>query len=447
MAPVERYPSDGDDASPLGKPLHFEFSGRTAPNRFLKAAMTERISSWDPKNFSARGIPSKNLINVYKRWGEGQLGTILTGNIMIEYDQLEAAGNPIIPRDAEFNGERFEAFKELANVSKEHGSLIVGQVSHPGRQVESRIQKNPVSASDVHLEGNIMGMTFEKPHAASTEEISRIIDGFAHSAEFLHKAGYDGIELHGAHGYLLAQFLSPTTNKRTDKYGGSLENRARLTMEVAQEIRKRVPADFIVGIKINSVEFQDKGFNAEECKQLCAQLEENKFDFVELSGGTYESLAFQHKRESTKKREAFFMDFAEVIAPALKKTKSYITGGFKTVGAMVKALDTVDGIGLARPICQEPRLCADILAGKLKGAIKQRLDENNFGLTNVAAGSQIRMIGKDQEPIDLSKEENEKAFMHDMGDWSEKMAHDSGMYSFGYIDIESIKPNPYGVAY
>lgn len=281
--------------------------------------------------------------------------------------------------------------------------------------------------------GNIMGMTFEKPHVASTEEISRIIDGFAHSAEFLSKAGYDGIELHGAHGYLLAQFLSPTTNKRTDKYGGSLTNRARLTMEIAQEIRKRVPADFIVGIKINSIEFQDKGFNAEECKQLCAQLEENKFDFVELSGGTYESLAFQHKRESTKKREAFFMDFAEIIAPALKKTKSYITGGFKTVGAMVKALDTVDGIGLARPVCQEPRLCADILAGKIKGAIKQRLDENNFGLTNVAAGSQIRMIGKDQEPIDLSREENEKAFMHDMGDWSDKMAHDSGMYSFGYV--------------
>lgn len=292
-----------------------------------------------------------------------------------------------------------------------------------------------------------MGMTFEKPHPASTEEIARVIEGFAHSAEYLYKAGYDGIQLHGAHGYLLAQFLSPTTNKRTDKYGGSLENRARLIMEIAQEIRKRVPADFVLGIKINSVEFQDKGFNPEECKQLCAQLEANRFDFVELSGGTYESLAFEHKRESTKKREAFFLDFAEAIVPALKKTKSYITGGFKTVGAMVKALDTVDGVGLARPVCQEPRLCADILAGKIKGAIKQRLDENNFGLTNVAAGSQIRMIGKDQEPIDLSKEEYEKAFFHDMGDWSEKMAHDSGMYSFGYIDIDSIKPNPYGVAY
>ncbi len=292
-----------------------------------------------------------------------------------------------------------------------------------------------------------MGMTFAKPHAASSEEISRVIDGFAHAAEFLYKAGYDGIELHGAHGYLLAQFLSPTTNQRTDQYGGSLENRARLTMEIAQEIRKRVPADFVLGIKVNSAEFQDKGFNAEECRHLCALLEENKFDFVELSGGTYESLAFEHKRESTKKREAFFLEFAEVIVPALKKTKSYVTGGFKTVGAMVKALDTVDGVGLARPVCQEPRLCADILAGKVKGAIKLRLDDNNFGLTNVAAGSQMRMIGKDQEPIDLSQEEYVNAFFKDMGDWSDKMAHDTGMYSFGYVDLDSIKPNPYGVAY
>ena len=409
--------------------------------------MTERISSWDPQTFGARGIPSKNLINVYKRWGEGELGAILTGNIMLEYDQLEAAGNPIVPRGAEFKGERFEAFKQLAAESKAHGSLVIGQLSHPGRQCSDKIQKDPVSASDVRLEGNIMGMDFAKPHPASDEEIENIIEGFAHAAEYLSKAGFDGAELHGAHGYLLAQFLSSTTNKRTDQYGGTLANRSRIIMEIAQRIQTRVPKDFILGIKINSVEFQQGGFDTEECKELCASLEANEFDFVELSGGTYEELAFSHKRESTKKREAFFLDFAEVIVPALTKTKTYITGGFKTVGAMVSALKTVDGIGLARPVCQEPRLCADILSGKVKGAVKQRLDESNFGLTNVAAGSQIRMIGKDQEPIDLSKEENEQAFMKDMGHWSDLMAHDTGMYSFGYIDIESVKPQPYGVAY
>ena len=409
--------------------------------------MTERISSWDPKDFSKRGVPSENLINVYKRWGEGQLGTILTGNIMIEFDQLEAAGNAIITPEDEPKGERFEAFKKLAAESKAHGSLIIGQVSHPGRQTPNDIQSVPVSASDVQLEGNVMGKTFAKPHSASEEEIERIIQGFAHAAEYLHAAGFDGIQLHGAHGYLLAQFLASGTNKRTDRYGGSLANRSRIILEIAQRIQKRVPKSFILGIKINSVEFQKGGFDTNECKELCAALEANRFDFVELSGGTYEELAFSHKKDSTKKREAFFLDFAETVVPALNNTKTYVTGGFKTVGAMVKALKTVDGVGLARPVCQEPRLCGDILSGKVKGAIKQRLDENNFGLTNVAAGSQIRMIGKDQEPIDLSKEENEQAFMKDMGHWSDLMAHDTGMYSFGYIDFESIKPNPYGVAY
>jgi len=324
---------------------------------------------------------------------------------------------------------------------------MVGQVSHPGRQCETRIQKNPISASDIQLEGEVMGMRFEKPHAASQEEIDRVIEGFAHAAEYLHKSGYDGIELHGAHGYLLSQFLSPSTNKRTDKYGGSLENRSRLIMEIAEEIRKRVPSSFILGIKINSVEFQDKGFDPEECRQLCTSLEQHKFDFVELSGGTYESLAFAHKRESTQKRESFFLDFAETIVPALSQTKVYITGGFKTTGGMVKALDTVDGIGLARPVCQEFYLPKKLLSGEVKGAIKQLLDEQNFGLTNVAAGTFIRQVSKDQEPVDLGQERFKDAFMKSMGDWSDKMAKDSGFYSYGYVDFEGVEPHPFGVVY
>lgn len=152
-------------------------------------------------------------------------------------------------------------------------------------------------------------------------------------------------------------------------------------------------------------------------------------------------------RESSKKREAFFLEFAEMITPALKQTKTYVTGGFKTGGAMVEALKSVDGVGLARPACQEPRLPKEILEGKIKSAIKQRPDENNFGLTNVVAGSQIRQMGKDHEPIDMSSEENEQAFMKDMGAWGDKMSKDSDMVNYGYVDIESAKPIPYGGAY
>lgn len=442
MAPA-RYHSDSSDASPLGKPLKFGFSGRTAKNRFLKAAMTERLSSWDPKDPKARGIPSDNLINVYKRWGEGGFGQILTGNIMIEYDQLEAMGNPIVPREAPFSGPRFEAFGKMAEAAKKEGSLIVGQVSHPGRQCEVRIQKNPVSASDVQLKGNVMGMEFGKPHAASQEEIDTIIDGFAHAAEYLEKAGYDGIELHAAHGYLLAQFLSPSTNSRTDKYGGSLENRIRLTLEIAEECRKRVSKSFIIGVKINSVEFQEKGFSQEDAQGLCKALEGARFDYIELSGGTYESLAFGHKRESTKKRESFFLEFAEEIVKPLTKTKTYITGGLKTVGAMVKALDTVDGVGLARPVCQEFALPKDMLEGRVTGAMQLKVDDNDFGFTNVIAGTQIRQVGKDQEPMDLTQEKNLEEFKKDMETWGKKLGEDKELKEYGYIDLSQVG-KPYG---
>ncbi|KAF2759022.1 FMN-linked oxidoreductase [Pseudovirgaria hyperparasitica] len=445
MSP-KRYESEKVDPAPLGKTLNFEFSKRTARNRFMKAAMTERLSSWDPQDKASRGIPSKNLINVYKRWGEGEFGVILSGNIMIDYDQLEAMGNPIIPPDAPFSGERFEAQQEMAKAAKAHGSLFVGQVSHPGRQVENRINPNPISASDVQLEGNIMGMSFNKPREATQQDIDHVVESFAHAAEYLEKAGYDGIQLHGAHGYLLSQFLSPTTNQRTDKYGGSIENRARIIVEIAQAVQKRTKPDFSLSIKLNSVEFQDKGFSPEEAQKVVAILEQNKFDFVELSGGTYESLAFVHKRESTKKREAFFLDFAEMITPVLSKTKVYITGGLKTAGAMVKALESVDGVGLARPVTQEPTLPKDIIEGRVLGAIEQLPDQNDFGLTNVVAGSQIRQIGKDQTPIDMSQQSNLEGFKKDMATWGQGLASDEDLKKFGYVDIDTVTSTPYGTA-
>ncbi|KAK7974369.1 hypothetical protein PG989_016217 [Apiospora arundinis] len=449
MSPSQpRIASEKADVSALGKPLHFEFSGKTAPNRFLKGAMTERLSTWDPKDKPKRGVPTDKLINVYRRWGEGGHGVILTGNVMIAYDQLEAAGNPIIPADAPFEGERFEKFQELATQSKKHGSLIVAQVSHPGRQVTDAINPTPISASDVQLEGNVMGMTFGKPRAMEKKDFDEVIGGFAHAAEYLYKAGYDGIELHGAHGYLLAQFLAPSTNKRTDQYGGSLLNRARIIFEIADAIRARVPdKGFSLSIKLNSVEFQEGGFSTEDCQQLCVELEKHSFDFVELSGGTYQSLAFEHKRESTKKREAFFLDFADQIVPQLTKTKAYVTGGLRSASAMVGALKSVHGVGLARPITHEFDLPNKILAGKVTGALDLKLDEQDFGMTNVAAGTQIRLVGNDKEPLDLTNDEHLAAFQKSMQQWGKEMGESKDGSKYGYVDILGTKLEPYGTAY
>ncbi|KAJ4194434.1 hypothetical protein NW759_016529 [Fusarium solani] len=441
---TQRFPSSIKDASPLGEPLHFVFSGRTAPNRFLKAAMTERMATWDPRDLSKRGCPTSELVNVYKRWGEGGMGHVITGNIMIDCVSLEAPGNMIITPDHPFEGERFEIFKELATQAKKDGSLITAQVNHPGRQVAAQMNPNPVSASDVHLELAVGGFSFAKPHAASQEEIDDIVHRFAYVAEYLYKAGFDGIELHAAHGYLLAQFLAKTTNKRTDKYGGSLENRARIILEITQAIRERVPTStgFIVGIKLNSVEFQEGGFSPEEAKEVCKMLEGAHFDFVELSGGTYQSLGFSHRRESTRQRESFFLDFAEMITPALTKTKVYVTGGFRTVEGMVNALKSVDGVGLGRPASQEFRLGNDMLNGEISGVIDQKISQDDFRITTQVAGAQMKQVGRDEEPIDMGVEENVATFMERWDAFRRRLeAGDEKTY--GYVDMEKTM-RPYG---
>lgn len=130
--------------------------------------------------------------------------------------------------------------------------------------------------------------------------------------------------------------------------------------------------------------------------------------------------------------------------PGLSKTKTYITGGFQSLGAMVKALDTVDGVGLGRPVCQEPRLANDLLQGRYTGAIDQQVDKENFGLTSVIGGSQIRQIGKDQEPINMGSKDNVAAFLEDMGKWGQKIAENAQEVPYGYVDIESVKADAYG---
>lgn len=205
----------------------------------------------------------------------------------------------------------------------------------------------------------------------------------------MHVDGSRDAQLTNRSGYLLAQFLSRTTNKRTDKYGGDILNRARIIFDIAAAVRERVKdPSFALGIKVNSVEFQDDGFSPEECKALCRALEEHGFDFVELSGGTYQALAFNHRRESTRRREAFFLDFADMIAPELTKTKTYVTGGLRTAKAMVDALGTVDGVGLARTVCDEFDLPAKLLRGEVHSAIDNLVDQENFAISNMAAGAQ-----------------------------------------------------------
>lgn len=444
MSP-DRYVASPVDCAPLAQPLSFEFSGRQASNRLLKAATTERLASWSTTKPATIGIPTKALINVYRRWGQGGYGVIVTGNIMVAEDHLEAAGNMVIPlgADASPRDARFEGFHELAAVSKIGGSLIVGQINHPGRQTKLEFQSNPVSPSDIPLE-SALGMSFGRPHSATPEELTKIVDQFVNSAKFLYQAGFDGIQIHAAHGYLLAAFLSKSTNNRTDQYGGSLLNRCRLILEIVDAIRAVVSPSFIISVKLNSVEFQEGAFSPKEARELCAILQDRaNIDFVELSGGTYEQLAWEHKKESTRAREAFFLDFAEMITPVLTKTRSYVTGGFHTAAAMVEALKSVDGIGLGRSACQEFNFGRDILAGRIHSAIAQKLDPQNFMLTNVAAGTQIGQVAQDKNPVDFSVPENVDQFFKDMQVWVQQQGEDKEMLMQGFVNMDSTILTPY----
>ena len=317
------------DVSPLKQSITFAFSGRTAKNRFLKAPMTERLCHWNKEgeDINARGFPSEEYKLLYQRWGEGEIGVIVAGNLMLKYDAVEAFGNPILPDN---HDNRVEAFREVSKLAKANGSLFIAQLSHPGRQGGAALNPNPVSASDVQLKIEWAGNKFNQPRALTVPEIKDLVKHWGEVAYLCKEAGFDGVQIHcgsflpftarfgadanldTAHGYLLAQFLSLTTNKRTDEYGGDLDNRSRIIFEIIEEVHRRVQdPSFIVCVKINSVEFQPGGQTPDDCKNLCIKLEQARVDSVDLSGGTFEGRAFEHKKESTKARESYFIEFAE----------------------------------------------------------------------------------------------------------------------------------------
>lgn len=248
---------------------------------------------------------------MYEEWAKGGTGIIVLGNIPVDREGLEAQKNAII--DARNTWDAVEAFKPVVAAAKSHGALCIGQLTHGGRQTSTQVVQTPISSSDVQ-QPPAMGMEFGKPRPASVVEIDALVEAWAHAADVLYKAGADGCQLHAAHGYLLSQFLSSRVNKRTDDYGGSLENRYRFISRILAAIRDRVPLDkFIVSIKINSADFQDGGFTEGESRQVCQWLERDGVDLIELSGGTYEGSGFKHRKESTVKRESFFLEFADEI--------------------------------------------------------------------------------------------------------------------------------------
>ncbi|WP_428263131.1 NADH:flavin oxidoreductase/NADH oxidase family protein [Haliangium sp.] len=341
----------------LAEPLRLS-TARDLPNRIAKSAMSERMADRD-------GAPSADLIALYRRWARGGAGLLITGNVMIDHEAISEHGNVVVE-----DRRHLDALRAWAEAAQSGGGRIWAQINHPGRQVPRTVNRRPVAPSPIAVRGT--GGMFARPRALTGDEVEAIIARFATTAAVLEEAGFDGVQIHAAHGYLISQFLSPLTNQREDDWGGTPAKRRRFLLEVVRAVRAAVSERFAVAVKLNSADFQRGGFDQAESMRVVEALEEAGIDLLEISGGTYESTAMfeetvpQH--DSSRRREAYFIDYAEQVR-ARTRVPLMVTGGFRTAAGMVDALaGATDVIGMARPLAIEPDLPARLLAGEADAA-------------------------------------------------------------------------------
>jgi 2,4-dienoyl-CoA reductase-like NADH-dependent reductase (Old Yellow Enzyme family) len=351
----------------LAAPLRLPCAA-TLPNRLCKAAMTEGLGD-------AMLRATERHVRLYRAWSEGGAGLSITGNVMIDRHVIERPGNVAIDVthrpsvDAEAR-KRLRAWAEAGTVAGNH---LWMQISHAGRQSARYSTRQPVGPSEVqlHLLGN-----YAKPRALREDEILEIIRRFAQVATIARACGFTGVQVHGAHGYLISSFLSPVTNQRSDVWGGSLDNRARLLIETVRAVRRAVGDDFPVSVKLNSDDFRKGGFSHEDCLAVVARLNDERIDLLEISGGNYEQPRLLgvagrqadaiEVRQSTRVREAYFIGYAAAIR-RVATMPLMVTGGFRSRAGMEAALaggDT-DVIGIARPFCTEPDVARRLLSHQI----------------------------------------------------------------------------------
>lgn len=338
--------------------------GAVIKNRLCKGAMTEGLA--DEQNRAT----SKH-VNLYNKWSSGGAGILLTGNVQVDHRYLERPGNVVI--EGIQSNKQLSRLSQYAEAGTKNNTHLWMQISHAGRQTPATIAETPVAPSEVQLK--MAGAEFGKPRALTHEEIIDIIKRFSHCASIARDTGFTGVQIHGAHGYLISEFLSPDINLRTDSWGGSLENRSRFLIEIVRSVREAVGENFPVSLKLNSADFQKGGFTHEESIKVASRLNEEGLDLLEISGGTYEQPHLlglddmsmspekaEKRRESTIAREAYFLDYAKDIRSAFKGPLM-VTGGFRSSKGMNDALnaDACDVIGIARPFCIDPNIANKLL--------------------------------------------------------------------------------------
>lgn len=339
----------------LAEPLRLR-SGLVLRNRIAKAAMTENLADRDNQ-------PTDRLERLYRRWADGGAGLLLTGNLMVDRRYLERSRNVVA--DALVDRDRLAAYAASA------GDVpLLAQLNHPGRQTNRFMAWRPVAPS----RGPAVSMlgAFGRPRPLADDEVDAIVDRFVATAVRCRDAGFDGVQVHAAHGYLLAQFLSPATNRRADRWGGDVARRARALLEVVRRTRAAIGDDFTISVKLNSSDFRRGGLAEDDAAEVARILDGEGIDLLEVSGGTYESGALlglaDGQAPTGADREAYFAGFAARIADEVD-VPVMLTGGIRTRAAMDALLGSgvVDVIGLARPVAMDPDLPRRLLDGEADG--------------------------------------------------------------------------------
>ena len=367
------------------------------PNRLAKAAMSEVLGD------KVTGAPTEALIRLYERWGKSGAGMLITGHVIVDAGGVSEPGNVVIVDDRHLG-----ALTRWAHVAQANGAKLFMQLNHAGRQAPKKLTREPVAPSVVPMKG--MGGMFAKPRALRTDEIEALVKKYALAAGVAKRAGFAGVQIHGAHGYLVSQFLSARTNQRDDAWGGDAERRARFLLAVVAAVRAEVGPDFPIAVKLNSADFQRGGFTIDESMDVAKKLETAGVDLLEVSGGNYESPSMTgsgelpgDQRQSSRDREAYFLQYAQQIR-AVTAMPIMLTGGMRSRAVMEQAIASgaVDVVGLARPMTHAPALPRQLLDGTLAAApvvkIRSRIRLIDDALQVMWFQAQIHEMGAGRDP-------------------------------------------------
>lgn len=360
-------------------------------NRFFKSAMSETLGD-------RHNSPDSLLVNLYRKWAEGGSGIVVTGNVMVDRNALGEPGNVVIDDERDL-----VILKEWAKAGTVNETQLWMQLNHPGRQSPRSLSKEPVAPSSVALDKRYASF-FNSPRELSTDEVRMIIQKFIKAAVIAKKAGFSGVQIHGAHGYLVSQFLSPASNQRQDEYGGSSDNRMKFLIDIYMGMRQVLGKDFSISVKMNVSDFNEDGLTEEEAVQIMLKLADLGIDLIEISGGNYENPRMFNDSEE---EEVFFIDYAQKLKSEIR-APIVVTGGFRSLATMERALEEKQTamIGLARPLVLFPDLPNQILNEKktmietprLTTGIKL-LDKRVGGFIGISYyEQQIKRIARGEKP-------------------------------------------------